>query len=43
VIARLAGLDAARDAMFYVAPVGEKELYVDRALANITPYLPANS
>lgn len=43
VIARLAGLEAARTAMFYVAPVGEKELYVDRALANITPYLPVNS
>lgn len=43
VIARLAGLEAAKAAMFYVAPVGEKELYVDRALANITPYLPVNS
>lgn len=42
VIARLAGLEAAKEAMFYVAPVGEKELYVDRALANITPYLPLN-
>jgi transcriptional regulator GlxA family with amidase domain len=40
VIARFEGLDAARSAMHYVAPVGEKELYVDRALANITPYLP---
>lgn len=43
VIARLVGLDAATAAMFYVAPVGEKELYVGRALANITPYLPGNS
>ena len=42
VIARLVGLEAAKEAMFYVAPVGEKELYVDRALANITPYLPLN-
>lgn len=42
VIARLAGLDAAKAAMHYVAPVGEKELYVDRAMANITPYLPVN-
>lgn len=40
VIARLEGLEAAKSAMHYVAPVGEKELYVDRAVANITPYLP---
>ncbi len=40
VIARLEGLEAAKAAMHYVAPVGEKELYVDRAMANITPYLP---
>ena len=39
VIARLEGLEAARSAMHYVAPVGEKELYVDRAVANIRPYL----
>lgn len=43
VIARLEGLDACKSAMHYVAPVGEKELYVDRAVANITPYLHANS
>lgn len=42
VIARFEGLDAARSAMHYVAPVGEKELYVDRAMANITPFLPVN-
>lgn len=42
VIARFEGLDAAKSAMHYVAPVGEKELYVDRAIANITPYLPVN-
>lgn len=40
VIARLEGLDAAKSALHYVAPVGEKALYVDRALANILPYLP---
>ena len=39
VIARLEGIEAAKSAMHYVAPVGEKELYVDRAVANITPYL----
>ena len=42
VIARLEGIDAAKSAMHYVAPVGEKELYVDRAVANITPYLSVN-
>ena len=42
VIARLEGIDAAKSAMHYVAPVGEKELYVDRAVANIIPYLPVN-
>ncbi len=40
VIARLEGVDAARAAIDYVAPVGEKEPYVARAMANITPYLP---
>lgn len=42
VIARLEGLEAARSAMHYVAPVGEKELYVDRALAHIVPCLPSS-
>jgi transcriptional regulator GlxA family with amidase domain len=39
VIARLEGAEAARSAMHYVAPVGEKDLYVDRAMDNIAPYL----
>lgn len=39
VIARFEGLEAAQSAMHYVAPVGEKEFYVDRAIANISPYL----
>lgn len=39
VIARLEGLDAARGAMHYVAPVGEKDEYIERMLRNITPYL----
>jgi transcriptional regulator GlxA family with amidase domain len=39
VIARLEGIDAARSAMHYVAPVGEKDEYVSRALQNITPFL----
>ncbi|MDI9679631.1 DJ-1/PfpI family protein [Burkholderia cenocepacia] len=38
-IARLEGEDAARSALHYVAPVGEKEEYVSRALTNIKPYL----
>lgn len=42
VIARFEGLDAARSAMHYVAPVGEKELYVDRAMANIMSFLPVH-
>lgn len=42
-IARLAGLEEAKAAIHYVAPVGEKETYVARALAAITPHLPAAS
>ena len=38
-IARAEGLDAAHDAIHYVAPVGEKEDYVARAMKNIAPYL----
>jgi transcriptional regulator GlxA family with amidase domain len=38
-IARLEGEDAARSALHYVAPVGEKDEYVSRALTNIKPYL----
>lgn len=43
VIARLQGLDAARSAMHYVAPVGEKDGYVERAMRNITPFLDGSS
>jgi len=39
VIARKEGLEAARSALHYVAPVGEKDDYVNRALNNIRPYL----
>ncbi|WP_280155765.1 DJ-1/PfpI family protein [Piscinibacter sp. XHJ-5] len=38
-IARLEGVEAARDAIHHVAPVGEKEAYVTRAMANISPFL----
>jgi transcriptional regulator GlxA family with amidase domain len=39
VIARLEGVEAARNAMHYVAPVGEKDEYVERAMRNIMPSL----
>nr|WP_067288592.1 DJ-1/PfpI family protein [Marinobacterium profundum] len=39
VIARLEGVDAAQSAVHYVAPVGEKEDYVLRAMNTISPYL----
>lgn len=41
IIARLEGIDAAQSALHYVAPVGEKEAYVSRAMANIMPFLEA--
>ncbi|MBN7796023.1 DJ-1/PfpI family protein [Parahaliea mediterranea] len=39
VIARLAGIEAAEDAMHYIAPVGEKDDSVERMLRNVAPYL----
>ena len=39
IIARLQGIDAAKQAIDYVAPVGKKENYVFRAMSNIEPYL----
>ena len=39
-IARTEGVEAARAALHYVAPVGEKEIFVERAIDNIQPYLP---
>jgi transcriptional regulator GlxA family with amidase domain len=41
-IARLEGVDAAESALHYVAPVGEKDDYVARAMRNVTPYLHEN-
>jgi transcriptional regulator GlxA family with amidase domain len=38
-IARLEGIDAAESALHYVAPVGEKDQYVSRAMSNILPFL----
>ncbi|MFC0512724.1 DJ-1/PfpI family protein [Mucilaginibacter angelicae] len=40
IIARLEGIEAVKNALNYVVPVGEKEEYIERALRNITPYLP---
>jgi transcriptional regulator GlxA family with amidase domain len=39
-IARLSDVDTARTALFYVAPVGEKDEYVDRALGHVQAFLP---
>jgi transcriptional regulator GlxA family with amidase domain len=39
IIARTEGVEAARRAMHYVAPVGEKDSYVDKALSHVQPYL----
>lgn len=41
IIARTEGEEAARSALHYVAPVGEKEEYVARAIRNISPYVSA--
>ncbi|MDT5149699.1 MAG: hypothetical protein QOI01_1432 [Mycobacterium sp.] len=38
-IARLEGVEAAESALHHVAPVGEKDEYVARAMRNIGPYL----
>jgi transcriptional regulator GlxA family with amidase domain len=39
VIARTEGLEEAANALHYVAPVGEKDDYVARALRNIEPFI----
>lgn len=43
VIARLVGVEAARAAIHYVAPVGEKDATVERTLAHLLPTLPAGA
>lgn len=40
-LARLVGREAAQEALHYVAPVGEKEDYVTRAMRHVEPYLPS--
>ena len=42
VIARLAGVREAEEALHYVAPVGEKAVYVRQALSAIAQYVPAS-
>jgi transcriptional regulator GlxA family with amidase domain len=39
VIARLEGVEAAKSALHYVAPVGEKDDYVARAMGHIAPFV----
>ena len=43
IIARTEGPEAARAALHYVAPVGEKDTYVANAFGQIARYLPATS
>jgi transcriptional regulator GlxA family with amidase domain len=43
IISRLVGEPAAEAALHYVAPVGEKELYVAQAMAAVRPFLPAEA
>ena len=38
-IARLASIGDAEAAIHYVAPVGEKDIYVERAMAVVTPFM----
>jgi transcriptional regulator GlxA family with amidase domain len=42
VIARLAGWDAAESVVYYVAPVVQKQDYVERARAVVQQYLPGH-
>jgi transcriptional regulator GlxA family with amidase domain len=42
-IARGATLKDAADAIHYVAPVGEKDDYVDRAISVVSPFLPKHA
>ena len=39
-IARLGSVDDAEEAIHYVAPVGQKQAYVSRAIEAISPFLP---
>lgn len=39
IAAKLKGIEAAKELLHYVAPVGEKEEYLTRMIANIGPYV----
>lgn len=39
VLAKTEGVEAAKEALYYVAPVGEKEIYVERAISNIQKFI----
>ena len=39
IIAKLAGCEAAEQAIYYVAPVGQKSIYVDRVMKIIRPFI----
>ncbi|TLX54345.1 AraC family transcriptional regulator [Stutzerimonas nosocomialis] len=39
-LVRLLGREAAAEALHYVAPVGEKEAFVERALGHVAPFIP---
>lgn len=39
IIARFEGVEAAKNALHYVAPIAEKEEYIDRAMKNIMPFV----
>jgi transcriptional regulator GlxA family with amidase domain len=39
IVARLEGEDAARSAMHYIAPVGEKDTYVSKMIENVQRYI----
>jgi transcriptional regulator GlxA family with amidase domain len=43
VIARLDGIESARKALHYVAPVGEKEAFVTRAMGHVAQFLQETS
>ena len=43
IIARTEGIEAAAAALHYVAPVGEKEEFVSRAIENIARFLPQDA
>lgn len=43
IIAKLEGIKAAQDALHYVAPVGEKEEYLTRALQHVAPFLTSDT